>query len=195
VTDIPPAGWQTSEPVDQEQDDRHRLRALAAGDQAALEALRRRHGAGLLRYARARLPDPGLAEEVVADVFLAVWRRPDGYAARSTVRAWLFGITRRKVRDERRRAGLLVTDEAALLDVADPAPDPADVLLGAPSAHGLVAAVRRLPLALREVVALAFDQRLTYAEIADALDVPIGTVRSRLHEARARLRAATEDRP
>lgn len=187
---MPPLRSQTDALSDQ--DDRRCLDLVAHGDQVALATLRRRHGAGLLRFARARLQGQGNAEEVVADVFHAVWRRPESYTGQATVRAWLFGITRRRVRDVRRRAGLLVVSDAELLDIADPAPGPADILLGMPWAHGLIAATRRLPLGLREVVTLSFDQHLTYAEIAAALDIPIGTVRSRLHEARARLRSTLE---
>jgi RNA polymerase sigma-70 factor (ECF subfamily) len=79
-------------------------------------------------------------------------------------------------------------DEAELLQVADPGPGPVEALLGQPSAHGLVRQVTRLPAALRDVLVLAFDQRMTYEEIAEVLEIPAGTVRSRLHEVRSRPR-------
>lgn len=185
--DFQTAGLQTDRLGDEE--DRRCLRAVAAGDDAALAVLRSRHAGGLLRFVRARVRDRLLAEELVADVFQVIWQQPSRYAAHASVRAWLFGIARRKLRDAGRRRGLLIADEADLLEVADPGPGPVETLFGQPSAHGLVRQVARMPAALRDVLVLAFDQRMTYEEIAEVLEVPVGTVRSRLHEARSRLRA------
>lgn len=186
MSDIPSPRSQTGALDDS--DDRRLLRAVADGSERALVTLQHRHHADLLRFVRARMQGHASAEEVVADVFLAVWRRPTSYSGRATVRAWMVGIAKRRVRDARRRAGLLVVPEAELLDVADPAAGPAEAILGQPSAHGLVGATLGLPLQLREVLALAFDQHMTYSQIAAALDIPEGTVRSRLHQARVRLR-------
>jgi RNA polymerase sigma factor (sigma-70 family) len=175
-------------PEDGAQVDAALLARVARGEEDALVTLRVRHEPGLRRFVGARVRDAQRTEEVLADVFIAVWRGAAAYRSEATVRAWLYGIARRRTRDAQRRRGLLVEPPDILLARADAGPGPADALLGLPSAHGLVDEVRALPDGLRDVLTLLFDQRMTYEEVAEVLDLPVGTVRSRLHETRRRLR-------
>jgi Sigma-70 region 2 len=75
---------------------------VADGDAAALAALYRRHGAGLFGFLQRYVRDPMVAEEILQDTLLAVWRSAHLYAGRSGVRTWLFGIARRQAHNRLR---------------------------------------------------------------------------------------------
>jgi RNA polymerase sigma factor (sigma-70 family) len=142
-----------------------------------------------------RTDQPADAADVVADTFLVAWRRLDVLPPGEEARLWLYGVARQVVanvrRGQRRRARLGERLAAALGEhvVADPA-----------DAVGTVSAVRAalagLPPDDRELLQLTVWEELTSAEVAAVLGIPPGTVRSRLHTLRRRLRTATEhDRP
>lgn len=150
----------------------------------SLEALYRLVGPLLLAYLRGHVGRRGDAEELLQETFVIAARQPDSLAAVNSQRAWLFGIARNLVRDNLRRRA---RREIASLDV-DPAAaiaEPVDERLDA-----MRSAIRQLPDPQREVLELRLAQELSYAEIAEVLAIPTGTVRSRLHHAVAALRAA-----
>ncbi len=164
---------------------------LAAGDRDALERLYARYGRPLFSYLVDLVGDRGLAEEIVQDTFVAAWRGGAAFEGRSSVSTWLFGIARRQARDRQRgvRPETMPLDE--LRDESEePRPD-AEVLAAADRAD-LVAALDRLPVHHREPLVLAFAHGLSGPEIASVLGIPEGTVKSRLHAARAALRAHLE---
>lgn len=176
------------------------LRAVATGDDRALAVLRERHTPGLRRFLVSQLNDHALADEALADTWVEVWRSAHGFQGASSVRTWIFGIARhckgRTLRWHRRldadRAGrprLVALDEARHEALFGAVPDPADIIAARPFASGHGAAVSRLPVDLRTVLQLQFDQRFTYAEIATILEIPETTVRMRLHRARTRVRS------
>ncbi|MFC0505333.1 RNA polymerase sigma factor [Micromonospora costi] len=187
--------------VEGQQDaDRRLLCAVAAGDESALEGLYVRHGPALLAYAEGLLTDRHRAEETVQDTLLAVWRGADSFQGRSTVRTWLFGICRRQaLRRMGVRGGPVHVPIDAAVEVAADEPGPEAVTLARADARTVAAAMRTLPAIHREVLDLAFGAGLTRDEIAVVLDVPVGTVKSRLFHARAVLARAladgTEDAP
>lgn len=163
------------------------LARVACGDEHALRRLYERHAADMLRLLRRLTSDTGTAEEILQEAWLAVWRSAGGYRGEASVRAWLLGITRRRAHDRLRRAALTTVD-------VDEAPEPADVradvegqVLATLGHEAIMAAVRRLPTRSREVVVLAFVDGLPYRDIAEVLGVPVGTVKSRMAHARARL--------
>jgi RNA polymerase sigma factor (sigma-70 family) len=160
---------------------------IAKGEREALAALYRRHGEAVFSYVLSICPDRGLAEEVLQDTFVAVWRGAGSFEGRARVRTWLFGIARRQALGKLRRRGDEPTDPDELL--AEPAPDPSpeEQALAAAGLERLTAAIGRLGPLQREIVTLAFVHQLSYAEMAAVLAVPIGTVRSRLAGARRRL--------
>jgi RNA polymerase sigma factor (sigma-70 family) len=171
-------------------DDRQTLQRIAAGDRQALAELYARHRQMLFRYLLQLTPDRGLAEELLQDTLVAVWRSARAFAGHSSVTTWLIGIARRQAHNSLRRKGLPLADPAVL--GAMPAGDltPEDALLATVAREQLDAAFARLAPLHREVLALAFVQELPYAEIAAVLDIPVGTVKSRLNHARRALRAA-----
>ncbi|WP_344139322.1 RNA polymerase sigma factor [Luedemannella flava] len=172
------------------------LRArLRAGESAAFGEVFDEHADAILRYAARTLGDRAGAEDVVSLTFLEAWRLrerllPEG----ESVRPWLFGIATNVLRNTARRAR---RHRAALdwLPPPDTVPDPADEGADRLDDAERLAAARRAMDALkpheREVFVLCVWEELDYAAAAEALGVPVGTVRSRLARARARLRLET----
>ncbi|MEV7235343.1 RNA polymerase sigma factor [Streptomyces sp. NPDC051020] len=170
------------------------------GDRDALGELYDEHAQVLYRYALRVTGNWAEAEDVVSATFLEAWRsreklRPDG----DSLRPWLLGIAtnimRRNARARRRREVALarVPDRGSIPDFAD---DLVTHLADAEQLRAAHAALARLRRRDREVFTLVVWAGLDYAAAADALGVPVGTVRSRLSRARTRLRelAGTEAR-
>lgn len=170
------------------------LGRVADGDVGALAALYRRYAARLLgflqRYARDRM----LAEEILQDTLLAVWRSAHRYAGRSGVRTWLFGVAWRQAHNRLRSERSDQVPLDGIADRADPAPGPAEWAIARAQSEAIADAVDALALHHREVLALAFAATMPHQEIAEILGVPLGTVKSRLHHARAALARALAER-
>ncbi|MFJ4674402.1 MULTISPECIES: RNA polymerase sigma factor [unclassified Kitasatospora] len=169
---------------------------LRAGEQTALGELFDEHAQALYGYALRALGDWAAAEDVVSLTFLEAWRlrgklREDG----ESVRPWLFGIATNVLRNTA-RAGRRHRAAMARLPEREPVPDFAEELVTRLDDHAQLAAVQRALAGLRrgerEVFRLCVWVGLDYASAAEALGVPVGTVRSRLSRARARLRALAE---
>jgi RNA polymerase sigma-70 factor (ECF subfamily) len=160
---------------------------------ADFAALFDRHAVALHRYL-ARRAGTGPADDLLAQTFLVAYERRGSYdRTRPDARPWLYGIAgnllRRRHREETRqyqawaRTGV---DPVA----ADHAGRVADAVDAGVAASRLAGALAQLAYPEREVLLLVAWGELSYPEVAAALDIPIGTVRSRLHRARARIRAA-----
>lgn len=171
------------------------LRRMGDGDGTGLAELYDRHGRALFSLAFRILRDQTDAEEVVQDVFVQAWRQAARYdTGRGPVVAWLLMLTRSRAIDRlRQRRGLPPMrddDVSALRDVAD-AGTPVDwQLLSAEQVRALRAALDELPVAQRTAIELAFYEGLTHAEVAERLEQPLGTVKTRIRLGLLRLRAA-----
>lgn len=168
------------------------LRLLSSGDEGAFLEFYRRHQGVVYRFALQMSGKTAIAEEVTQDVFVALMHSAGRYdSERGSARAFLYGITRNVVLDALEREKPYV----AALD--DPAGDYEERIASGQDLAGDLAqnerletlrkAVLALPPAYREVVVLCDLHERDYAEAATALDCAIGTVRSRLHRARALL--------
>jgi RNA polymerase sigma-70 factor (ECF subfamily) len=168
------------------------LRLLSGGDEKAFVEFYRKHQGVVYRFALQMSGKTEIAEEVTQEVFLVVMKSAQRYdSERGSVAAFLYGIARNFVLRalERERPYITVLD--------DPAGDYADRVAGEHDIFGDLAqserletlrkAVLALPPAYREVVVLCDLHERDYAEAASALGCAIGTVRSRLHRARALL--------
>lgn len=169
-------------------DERLLVERIAQGDRDALTDLYTRYGAILFRYLVQIIGDHGLAEEVLQDTLVAVWKGAAGFEARSAVQTWLFGIARRQAHNATRRKVLPRVGEAALEGVPSGEPDPEDALLARVQREELASAIQRLTPVHREILALIFDGGLSYGDAATVLEVPEGTVKSRLSNAKRALR-------
>jgi len=166
------------------------LARVAAGDAEALAVLYARHQRSLAAYISLIAGDKGLAEELLQDTVLAVWKGASRFCGRSSVRSWMLGIARRRSHDALRRH----TFHVISMDEVEPeslpsVTDPADLLLASSASADLAAAISHLVPAHREVLALVFVYGMSYRDVADVLGVPVGTVKSRLHAAKQALRA------
>jgi RNA polymerase sigma factor (sigma-70 family) len=163
----------------------------AAGEPDAFGLLYERHARSIYNYLFRRCADWALAEDLTSVVFLEAYRRRASVDVdEGKVRAWLFGVATNVLRNQRRS---LRRHAAALKRVPPPHgeetfTDDAVARLDAErQMRSTLAVLRRLPRRQLDVLALCVWSELSYAEAALALGVPVGTVRSRLSRARARL--------
>jgi RNA polymerase sigma-70 factor (ECF subfamily) len=170
------------------------MQFVAAGDQDALGPLHARY-AGLIFGLAARSLDPATAEEIVQDVFLAVWRRADTYdPGRGAVRPWLLRIAHLRVANELRRRGrrpviLPDPDGEHLVAVPDQAPEPDEVTWREFRRAAVQAAVAALPTPQRQALSLAFFDELSHEQVATFLGLPLGTAKTRIRAGVLRLRS------
>jgi RNA polymerase sigma factor (sigma-70 family) len=164
------------------------LAAGRRGDDGALARLVERHRAGLAAFVTRRLgAQKAWAEDVVQDVILTLYRTTRRYEGRSAFRTWLLGIARNVCRERLRRERHAPADDRAFAAVPDASLDPLQRMMRAERQALVRSAVAGLSDTHRLVLRLRDRDGLSYAEIAEVLDVPIGTVRSRVHNARAAL--------
>ena len=162
-------------------------------------ALYDRYAAQLYRYAYRRMGAAAAAEDVVADTFLAAFRRRHSYdLGRPDARPWLFGILTRELgrhdRAERAHYRALARSASTSSPADSPAEDVDDRVAAGAIRTELAAALAALPARDRDVLLLVAWGDFAYGEVASALDIPVGTVRSRLNRARRKVRAALGDR-
>jgi RNA polymerase sigma-70 factor (ECF subfamily) len=147
----------------------------------------------LRRYARALTRNAEAADDLVQDCLERAWRKAHRWEPGSDLRAWLFTVMH-NVYVNRLRRREPDTEPMLRDDIQDPCPRPPE---GSLDLRDLEAGLARLPDEQREVLLLVCLEELTYEQVADVLGIPIGTVMSRLHRARERMRRwmAGERRP
>ncbi|MEO8972906.1 MAG: sigma-70 family RNA polymerase sigma factor [Ktedonobacteraceae bacterium] len=175
-------------------DDKQILKRIASGDREALAELYARYQQHIFRYLLQLTPDYGLAEEMLQDTFVAVWKSASTFEGRSTVRTWLISITRRQAHNTLRRHKLLTVDEADLEELATTEIEPEDFTLNSIARDELTVAFKQLAPVHREIIVLIFIEELSYPEAANVLGIPVGTVKSRLSNAKRTLRTLLEHR-
>lgn len=179
------------------------LRRAARGDEDSFLQIYRAHQASLYRYVLRMSGSTWAAEEIVQEVFLTLLRDPGRFdPARGPLGAYLFGIARNRVLKHLERAPREVPLEPACevegeiqsgpADRVTPMQTPAAWAEQRQLAERVREAVLDLPPDFREAVVLCELEELSYEEAARLLDCPIGTIRSRLHRARALLLAKLE---
>ena len=167
------------------------LAQVGEGDEAAIEALYRRYGGACFSLARRILDDAQLAEDVVQQVFLALWKGTGYDPSRGAVSTWLLSLTHHKAVDSLRKEGTRrrrLAGEQALFDLEAAGPGPDEVAWTRLRAENTRAALRLLPAEQREVLLLAYYGGYTQREISDLTGLPLGTVKSRTLTALRRLR-------
>jgi RNA polymerase sigma-70 factor (ECF subfamily) len=170
------------------------LRRVAGGDQQALAELYRRHGRIVLAQIDLVAADRAFSEEVLQDTMLAAWRGAASFRGDSSVRSWLIAIARRQARDRRRRRRMHTVGDEALAGQPSGTPGPEHVALDRAEVAEVAAAIRELAPAHREVLGLMFGAGLSLREVAGVLDIPVGTVKSRLAAARTALNRSLDEK-
>jgi RNA polymerase sigma-70 factor (ECF subfamily) len=172
--------------------DKAALERMARGNHEALGELYDRHARAIYSLALRILQDQGEAEDIVQDVFSQAWRQAARYdEARGNVAAWLLNVTRSRaidrLRSRRARPDQRGEDQVPA-DIAAEAPAADVLLLSAEQVARVRAALAMLPLLQRAAIELAYYEGLTHAEIAERLEQPLGTVKTRIRLAIGKLR-------
>jgi RNA polymerase sigma-70 factor (ECF subfamily) len=179
--------------------DREALARLARKDEGALAELYDRHARLVYSLALRIVRDPADAEDVVQEVFSQIWRQAARYdQARSNVAAWVVVLTRSRAIDRLRRRQArpdAPTIDPDPIDPVDEAPPADDRLVASARAAAVRSALDDLPVLQRVAIELAFYEGLTHVEIAERLEQPLGTVKTRIRQGlralRGRLTPAT----
>lgn len=177
--------------------DRGLVEAAAAGSRDAFDELVRRYQGPIVNLARALTSGSADAEDLAQEVFVRAWRSIAGFRGDSTFRTWLHRVALNVIHSHRSRLGRFrrLFQSPSDPDVGDPserAPDRSDLEDELVLRDAIDRALSTLPDELRDAVTLRDIQGLDYREIAAALQVPIGTVESRIFRARQRLRPLLE---
>jgi RNA polymerase sigma-70 factor, ECF subfamily len=166
---------------------------LVQGDLKALDALYGRYHRHLFGFIVGQLGDRQEAEDVLHDAFVAVLReRSNDHRTPTCFRAWIYKVARNlclnRVRSRQRAAGAMDAAAQAAVPLTD---GPESALVAAQSSEAVRRAVARLPSPLAELFQLRAGG-LSYEELAQVLNIPLGTVKSRMHELMSRLRAEVQ---
>jgi RNA polymerase sigma factor (sigma-70 family) len=164
------------------------VRAMARHEQDALRELYASYGRRLFAYALRLTGSQGLAEEVLQDSLLAAWRGAGGYRGEGRVSTWLLGIVHRQAGASRRRKHLPTTELDVAEGVLGGAAEPESEALAKDRQTLLRRAMTELSPEHRQTLHLVFYQGLSLTEVAEVCGCPLGTVKSRLNHAKARLR-------
>jgi RNA polymerase sigma-70 factor (ECF subfamily) len=163
----------------------------AGGDRNAFEELHARYRRAILGLALRRIGDRGRAEDATQDAFIAVWRSARTYDPdRGSGTAWLYAVARNAITDRLRR-----TPEPAATLTEGPSgePGPPDEAEASWTSWRVHRALEVLPDHERPVIELAYWGGLSQSEVADTLEIPLGTVKTRTRSALARLADALEE--
>ncbi len=170
--------------------------AAQRGDPRAYGELVARHRAGVVNVVYRMCGDSRLAEEAAQEAFLRDWQRLAGYRPEQPFRAWIYRIAINAALDALRRERRLVSLEDLLsgdsgeFHLPDNSGGPEETVEASQQAEKVRRAVLALPPASRSVLVLREYSGMSYGEIAGALEIPLGTVMSRLNSARSQLRQA-----
>lgn len=171
---------------------RRLLTAIAGGDESSLEELYVMYEKDVYAFALSRLSDPHAAADIVNEVMLVVWRTAERFRGGAKVRTWLLGITNNKVLDALRRRGTRPHEE---LDerLADSSSETGErIVATAQHSRSVETCLKALTDQHRQVVHLAFYEDLSYREIAEIVDCPAGTVKTRMYHAKISLKRCLE---
>ena len=164
------------------------IRRIADGDQPAMRTLFARHRVAIYRWLLRLVGDEALAEDLLSDVFLDVWRKAASFGGRSSVSTWLLAIARYKGLSarRRRRTDTELNDELAS-SVADPADDPELVLQKRNREELLRRSLARLSPEHGEVIDLVYYHGKSVKEVAEIVGINEATVKTRMFYARKKL--------
>jgi RNA polymerase sigma-70 factor, ECF subfamily len=177
-------------------EDRECLRRMAAGDGSGAGGLYDRHGKAIYSLVLRILGDEGDAEDVVQEVFAQAWRQAGRYEpTRGAVAAWLLVMARTRAIDRLRARrsrpeGQTVDSEKVMAALPSSTPDVASELLDAEQVRRMQRALSALPLVQRAAIELAYYEGLSQREIAERLEEPLGTIKTRIRLGLLKLRDA-----
>jgi RNA polymerase sigma-70 factor (ECF subfamily) len=163
------------------------VRRIAGADRLAMQALFSRHHVRVYRFVLRLTRNPTIAEDIISDVFLDVWRQAGKFEGRSTVSTWLLSIARFKAISVLRRNREQELDEEMAETIEDPTDDPEVDLQKKDKGGVLRACLTRLSAEHREVVDLVYYHEKSVEEVAEIIGIPAATVKTRMFYARKKL--------
>src|SRR3954453_22695483 len=163
------------------------IERIADRDQLAMRVLFGRHRTALYRWLVRLVGDAALAEDLLSDVFLDVWRQAAASEGRSSVSTWLLAIARYKALSARRRRPDVELDETIASTVADPADDPEVVLQKKDRSERLRHSLERLSPEHGEVIDLVYYHGKSVKDAAEIIGISEATAKTRMFYARRKL--------
>ena len=160
------------------------LLMVARGDRHAMRMLFVRHKVRVYQYALRLTNDDAIAQDIVNEVFLAVWRRAGRFEGRSEVATWLLAIARNLVATALKRRPVQCLDQRIADSVADPADDPEVVVGKLQESSILAACLNKLSPSHREIIDLVYYREKSVKEVAEVIGIPRSTVKTRMFYAR-----------
>jgi RNA polymerase sigma-70 factor (ECF subfamily) len=163
------------------------VRRIAEGDKLAMQVLFNRHHLRVYRFALRFVRNPTVAEDVISEVFLDVWRQAGKFEGRSAVSTWLLAIARFKALSAVRRKTEQELDDEMAEAIEDPADNPEVDLQKKDKGSVLRDCLTKLSAEHREVVDLVYYHEKSVEEVAQIVGIPEATVKTRMFYARKKL--------
>jgi RNA polymerase sigma-70 factor, ECF subfamily len=186
------ADWQfLSDPMQEDRRDPREdallIERIAQGDRLAMQVLFARHRLRVFRFILRFVRDEGNAEDVLADVFLDVWRQANSFQGRSAVSTWLLSIARFKALSQVRKRTESALDDDYAAGIKDEADDPEVELAKRDKGAALRKCLQKLSSEHRETIELVYYHEKSVEDVAQIVGVPAATVKTRLFYARQKL--------
>lgn len=163
------------------------IRAICGGDRYAMKLLYERHSVRIFRFARRFIPDDTVAEDLMHDVFLDVWRQAGAFKGHSQVGTWLLAITRNKALAMARRRAFDPLDDDVCQTIEDGADNPEAAMGKRRISSLLFQCLENLSPRHREIIDLVYYHGKSIDEVAKIVRVPHSTVKTRMFYARNHL--------
>lgn len=178
-------------------EDRELIRECLAGNRKAYRTLLVRYQDIVFNYCKRMIRDPGQAEDIAQEAFVRTLTRLDRYDERYTFSAWIFKIATNLCIDHLRKSKRIAysldqdiesRDGSFRREMASKEPDPTARVQAGEQMQLLNEAIAELPEHYRSILLLRHQEEMSYEEIAQTLDLPIGTVKIRIHRAREQIK-------
>jgi RNA polymerase sigma-70 factor, ECF subfamily len=160
---------------------------IASGDRLAMQTLFARHRVSVYRWVVRIVRDEALAEDLLSEVFLDVWRQAAKFESRASVSTWLLAIARYKALSAQRRRADVELDEEVVATIAHPADDPERALQKKDQGELIRRALAKLSPEHSEIIDLVYYHGKSVKEVAEVVDIPEATVKTRMFYARKNL--------
>jgi RNA polymerase sigma-70 factor (ECF subfamily) len=163
------------------------MKSIANGDKSAMQVFFCRHNVRVYRLIVHLTGNASLAEDLVSEVFLDVWRQADRFEGKSQVTTWLLAIARHKALNALRRNWELPLNSETAVAIVDTADGPEAIVHKLDRREIVQKCVMQLSPAHREIIDLVYYHENSVAEVAQIVGAPVGTVKTRMFYARKRL--------
>jgi RNA polymerase sigma-70 factor (ECF subfamily) len=160
---------------------------IASGDRLAMQVLFARHHVRVFRFVLRLVRDESVAEDLISEVFLDVWRQAGRFEGRSAVSTWLLAIARFKALSAMRKKPDEELDEEAAEAIKDPGDDPETVLAKKDKSSVIRKSLSKLSAEHREIIDLVYYHEKSVEEVAEIVGIPENTVKTRMFYARKKL--------